>query len=155
MTDSIVVRPARLEEIDDLTGICMRSKAHWGYDAAFMRNSRDALTVKSGRIAGGDVLVAELAGEPVGVAAIAPDDDGFEIELFFVDPGAMGHGVGTRLFRALAAHADARGISRLIILSDPNAAPFYEKMGARKIGSAPSESIPGRSLPLYEIDLGN
>ena len=71
-----------------------------------------------------------------------------------LSPGDMGHGVGKRLFGALVAHARACGIARLTILSDPNAAAFYEKMGARQIGSAPSDAVPGRSLPLYEIDLG-
>ena len=42
---------------------------------------------------------------------------------------------------------------RLTILSDPYAAGFYERNGARLIGEAPSDAIPGRSLPLYEIKL--
>ncbi|MCP4316798.1 MAG: GNAT family N-acetyltransferase [Hyphomicrobiales bacterium] len=154
MADVIVIRPATMEEIETLSAICMRSKAHWGYDEAFMQSSRDALSVKPERIEAGDVLVAELDGTPAGVAAIAPDEDGFEIDLFFVDPPAMGHGTGVRLFQALTAHARARGIASLTILSDPNAASFYERMGARRIGSAPSDAIPGRTLPLYEIDTG-
>lgn len=149
----VAVRKARQDEREALTAICQRSKAHWGYDEAFMRRSRGALTVKAERIESGDVLVAELDGAPLGVAAIAPDDEHYEIELFFVDPQAMGHGVGTHLFGALVQHARARGISKLTILSDPNAAQFYEKMGAVKTGSAPSDAIPGRSLPLYEIDV--
>ncbi len=31
------VRPARSGEAVSLTALCLRSKAHWGYDAAFMR----------------------------------------------------------------------------------------------------------------------
>ena len=42
---------------------------------------------------------------------------------------------------------------RLTILADPHAAGFYERNGARQIGEAPSDAIPGRSLPLYEIML--
>ena len=38
-------------------------------------------------------------------------------------------------------------------LADVNAAPFYERMGARFLRNAPSDAIPGRSLPLYEYDL--
>jgi len=37
--------------------------------------------------------------------------------------------------------------------ADPNAAPFYERMGARFVRNAPSDAIPGRTLPLYEYDL--
>jgi hypothetical protein len=41
----------------------------------------------------------------------------------------------------------------LAILSDPNAAPFYERMGAVPAGDAPSDAIPGRRLPLLHLDL--
>ncbi len=149
----ITIRPAKSSEIDTLTALCIRSKAHWGYDRVFMDKSRDALTVKPGRVEAGDVLVAELRGAVAAVAAIAPDEDGFEIELFFVDPPAMGHGVGARLFQALIRHAKEQGIPSLSILSDPQAAPFYEKMGARRIGSAPSDAIPGRTLPLLRVTI--
>jgi hypothetical protein len=36
-----------------------------------------------------------------------------------------------------------------VIQGDPNAAEFYQRCGARKIGERPSASIPGRVLPLY------
>ncbi|WP_136657856.1 GNAT family N-acetyltransferase [Nitratireductor sp. XY-223] len=147
----ITVRPARREEAESLSALCHRSKAHWGYDKRFMEFSRDALTVDPERIAGGWVLVAELDGVPAGVAAIGPDGDGFEIDQFFTDPDMMGKGVGARLFVALLDLARARGIERLSILSDPNAAGFYERMGARHVGSAPSDAVPGRTLPLLEI----
>ena len=41
----------------------------------------------------------------------------------------------------------------MLIQGDPHADAFYCAMGARKIGSKASESIPGRELPLYNIDL--
>ncbi|WP_419907219.1 GNAT family N-acetyltransferase [Hoeflea sp.] len=145
------IRPARHEEADLLTELCHRSKAHWGYDDRFMEQSRQALTVNSERIAEGWVLVAERGGRLEGVAAIGPDEDGFEIDLFFIDPDAMGKGVGTRLFKALLDLARSRGIARLAILSDPNAAAFYERMGAQPVGNAPSDAIPGRVLPLFEM----
>ena len=41
----------------------------------------------------------------------------------------------------------------MTILADPNAAAFYQRMGARFLQDAPSDAIPGRTLPLYELDL--
>ena len=52
-----------------------------------------------------------------------------------------------------SAEARRRDAKRLTILADPYAAGFYERNGARLIGEAPSDAIPGRSLPLYEIKL--
>jgi hypothetical protein len=39
------------------------------------------------------------------------------------------------------------------IEADPHAEAFYLGRGARCVGTAPSGSIPGRMLPLLEIDL--
>jgi hypothetical protein len=36
-------------------------------------------------------------------------------------------------------------------LADPNAARFYERSGAVRIGKPPSDAVPGRLLPPYEI----
>ena len=48
------------------------------------------------------------------------------------------------------------GCRRLTILSDAYAAAFYERNGAIRFGVAPSDAVPGRMLPLFEIrlDLG-
>ena len=56
-----------------------------------------------------------------------------------------------RVRPARIGEARRRGATRLTILADPNAAAFYERNGARKIGMAPSDAIPGRFVPLYEI----
>ena len=42
-----------------MTALCIRSKAHWGYDAQFMRQAETALTVSKAMIDAGGVLVAE------------------------------------------------------------------------------------------------
>jgi hypothetical protein len=40
--------------------------------------------------------------------------------------------------------------SGLTILADPNAAGFYERNGAVRLGEAHSGAVPGRLLPLYD-----
>ena len=55
----LAIRWARVGEAETLTALCVRSKAHWGYDAAFMRMSAAALTVSEADIAAGRVLVAD------------------------------------------------------------------------------------------------
>ncbi|MGE5152262.1 MAG: GNAT family N-acetyltransferase [Rhodospirillaceae bacterium] len=128
----------------------MRSKAHWGYDDAFMRRSAASLTVSDADIVEGRVLVAERQGLVFGVARVEPDG---ELGLMFVDPRTINRGVGRALFDAAVVLARGLGAKRMAILADPNAAPFYERMGARFVSHAPSDSIPGRTLPLYEYDL--
>jgi GNAT superfamily N-acetyltransferase len=150
----VAVRPARAGEAATLTALCVRSKAHWGYDAEFMRLSRDAITMAEKDISAGRVLVAvDAANQTIGLVRIEPDAEMAELGLMFVDPPAMGGGAGRMLFEAAARLARSLGARRMTILADPNAAPFYERMGARFVRNAPSDAIPGRTLPFYEYDL--
>jgi GNAT superfamily N-acetyltransferase len=150
VASDISVRSARVGESDSLTALCVRSKAHWGYDEAFMRLSQASLTVSEAEIVERRVLVAERQGLVFGVARVEPDG---ELGLLFVDPRTINRGVGRALFEAAVALARRLGAKRMAILADPNAAPFYERMGARLVSQAPSDAIPGRMLPLYEYDL--
>jgi GNAT superfamily N-acetyltransferase len=155
MTD-LKIRAARAEEAGALTALCKRSKAHWGYDADFMRLSDAALTIAPDFIAQGGVLAAEDAsGRLLGVASIAPMEEGgvFDLVHLFIEPDFIKSGLGRALFDAAATLARARAGRILTILADPNAAGFYRRMGARDLGDAPSDSIPGRTLPLLAYDL--
>jgi GNAT superfamily N-acetyltransferase len=144
------IRPARPEEDAALTDLCCRSKAHWGYDAALMALFRPQITVTAEAIRAQPVLVCEDA-YLLGVAAL--DVAKADLALMFVAPEAIGRGVGRALWAAIVAAARAHGSARLTIESDPNAAPFYERMGAVRIGGRASTLVPGRVLPLYAYDI--
>ena len=149
-----VIRPARAGEAEGLTPLCVRSKAHWGYDAAFMQLSAATLVVRAGDIAAGRVLVAtDDADTPVAVACVVPEGETADLDLLFVDPPAMGGGAGRALFAASVELARRLGARTLTILADPHAAAFYERVGALFVRNAVSDAIPGRVLPLYEYDL--
>lgn len=148
------IRKAQTGESGSLTALSVRSKAHWGYDAAFMNKSAAALAVSEADIAAGHVLVAlDAAGQAIGVAAVVPEGETADLDMMFVDPPAIGWGAGRALFASAVALARSLGAVRMTILADPNAAPFYERMGAHFLRNAPSDAIPGRTLPLYEYDL--
>jgi GNAT superfamily N-acetyltransferase len=150
VASDVSIRAARPGEAEALTALSVRSKAHWGYDAAFMKMSQASLTVSDADIASGRVLVAERQSLLFGVAKVEPDG---ELGMLFVDPLALSRGVGRVLFDAAVVLARRLGAKRMAILADPNAAPFYERMGARFVSHAPSDAVPGRTLPLYEYDL--
>src|SRR6266851_4021990 len=95
----LAVRPAKAGEAPGLTALCLRSKAHWAYDAEFMRRCVPSLTVSEESIAQGRVLVAtDESGRAVGTASVMPDGDDAELGLMFVDPAAIGSGIGRTLF---------------------------------------------------------
>jgi N-acetylglutamate synthase-like GNAT family acetyltransferase len=85
-----------------------------------------------------------------GVVALAPSDEPGALDLnkLFVEPRHIRGGVGHALFAHALAEARRRGAERLTILADPNAAGFYERNGAVRIGEAPSDAVPGPSAPL-------
>jgi N-acetylglutamate synthase-like GNAT family acetyltransferase len=150
------IRPARIEEKSELSGLCVRSKAVWGYDETFMALARAALQVRPEHIDAGNVWVATAAdGSIAGMVALGPSDQPrtLDLEKLFVAPQRIRSGVGRMLLAYAMAEARRRGARRLTILSDPYAAAFYERNGAIRIGAAPSDAVPGRMLPLFEIRL--
>jgi len=99
------------------------------------------------------IAVADIDGEPIGVAQLDIADDQAELLKLFVEPRALRQGAGTALFAWAANIAKEMGARRLIIEADPDAAPFYRKMGACDVGQAPSGSVPGRVLPKLALSL--
>jgi GNAT superfamily N-acetyltransferase len=145
-----------LKKPPELSELCVRSKAVWGYDETFMALTRAALEVRPEDIDAGDVWVATAAdGSIAGMVALGPSDQPrtLDLEKLFVAPQRIRAGVGRVLLAHAMAEAKRRGARRLTILSDLYAAAFYERNGAIRIGLAPSDAIPGRMLPLFEIRL--
>jgi GNAT superfamily N-acetyltransferase len=125
----------------------MRSKALWGYDDAFMAQCLAELTVQPATIEAGEVWVAEADGRILGMVEVVPHEAKAELHMIFVEPGEVRSGVGRALMRHAEGRARAHGAQRLELDADPNAVPFYARMGMRVVGESPSGSIPGRMLP--------
>lgn len=152
MTDSITIREARPREAGQLSALALRSKAYWGYPPELLALWRDELRFTPEYIESHDVFVACRAGEIVGVVAVVLDDLTADIGHLWVDPDRVGNGVGRRLFDRAIAAAKGAGARVVVIESDPNAEPFYLRMGAKRDGSVPSTPA-GRELPrlVYEL----
>lgn len=148
----MVIRDARPDEREALGALALRSKAHWGYDAEFMERCRDELTVTADQI--DSIRVIERGGEVLGFYGISDlGDRRAELDYLFVEPSAIGTGLGRALIEHAITRAVTAGFAELVIHGDPNALPFYRAAGAIEIGEAPSASIPGRTLPLLAIAL--
>ena len=142
------VRLARPGEEDALTALSLRSKAFWGYDESFLEACRPELTLRAADIEAGRVGVVDgREGAPVGVAEVFREGDQALLNKLFVDPDVMRRGVGRELFIWACLKAQEMGLDEMVIDADPDAVPFYRRMGAQFHGSAPSGSIPGRKLP--------
>ena len=130
LTGPMDVRAARPDEAEALSGLIMRSKAYWGYDEAFLAGCRDELRLRPDEVVERRTVVAERDGVVLGVATLEGDPPDGEIGLLFVEPDAMGRGVGRSLYRRVMAEAGRLGFTLATIDSDPNAVEFYLAMGA-------------------------
>ena len=148
------IRPLTEGELEEASALCLRSKAHWGYDAAFMAACRDELSLRAADLVDGLSVGLRNENARLGVAQVIGQNRSWELEKLFVDPRAMGKGIGSQLFAWAVAAVESRGGETLSIDADPQAADFYRRMGAEDAGYAPSLSIPGRSLPRlrYRLD---
>ncbi|MDQ1041967.1 GNAT superfamily N-acetyltransferase [Streptomyces sp. V4I2] len=152
---SMRIRAARPEEATALSELALRSKGHWGYDEDFLARCREELTLQPEEVEQRRTAVAEHQGQVIGFVTVQGDPPDGELGMLFVDPPAIGGGVGRLLFEHALAVARAQGFTRLEIGADPYAEPFYRAMGATRLGTVPSGSIPGRKLPLMTIDPGH
>ncbi|UUT35550.1 GNAT family N-acetyltransferase [Microbacterium elymi] len=150
---SVRIGAPRHGEAAEISALALRSKAHWGYDEAFLEACRDELTYTEDDCRSGDVIVARGDTELIGFAVVRGLGQEGELSALFVDPPRIGTGVGGALLMCAIELARGRGMTRLVIDADPGAEPFYRHAGARRIGRVPSGSIPGRFLPQLELRL--
>ena len=149
----IRLRDVRLDEIESLSQLCLRSKAVWGYDDAFMAACRAELTLHPADLQSTHLQAAAAETALVGLVQIKVVGQDADLLKLFVEPGRLKSGVGRMLLGWATARARSLHALRMIIEADPDAVPFYQRMGAHLAGSAASGSIPGRRLPRLILDL--
>lgn len=149
----IIIRPAQPVDLEAASALCRRSKAHWGYDAAFMEACRDELTLRPEQLDTDYIALAFAEEQMVGVAHVEIAAGYAELEKLFVEPGIIGSGIGRKLFEWAVRIAVEKGAPEMHVTADPQATGFYERIGFVRVGEEPSGSIPGRMLATYTMDL--
>lgn len=150
---SVMIRPASLEEAQTLTQIALDAKRHWGYPEDWIKHWEADLTVSPEFIRDNQVYVYEREGDVLGFYALCINRHKAELEHMWVTPAAIGTGIGKELFLDAMERAAALEVREIEISADPNAAGFYERMGASQIGETDG-SIDGqvRKLPRLRIE---
>ena len=111
------------------------------------------LTVTPTYLAKAQTFVYGTSGRVLGFYGFLTDTT-TQLDYMFVEPECFGSGIGRALFEHALQTAQGQGVLKLVIPSDPGAAGFYQTMGAQRIAETPSESIPGRMLPTFQIIIG-
>ena len=148
-----MIRQAKVEEAGVLTKIALEAKRYWGYPEHWIKHWEADLTITAQFIRDNHVYVAEGDGEVRGFYALCVDGDEAELEHMWVTPDSIGTGIGKELFLDAMERAAALEVRGVEISADPNAAGFYERMGAKQIGEvdSPIDGQP-RKLPRLKIE---
>ena len=141
------LRAPRVDELDRLSGLCLRAKAVWGYEAEMLERFRRELTLSEDGVREDAIVVADDLRGIAGVVEVSFDGDVAVLEKLFVEPARFGEGTGNLMYVWACRVAQGRGARELVIDADPGAAAFYERMGAERAGEAESGSVSGRFLP--------
>jgi|SRR4030095_7390650 N-acetylglutamate synthase-like GNAT family acetyltransferase len=148
-----MIRPASISEAAALSQIALDAKRYWGYPESWIERWESDLTVTPEFINHNQVFVAESDGEIRGFYALSLEGAKAELEHMWVRPQYIGTGVGKELFLDAMDRAAAMSVREVGISADPNAAGFYERMGATRVGETDA-SIDGqnRKLPRLKIE---
>ncbi len=126
-----------------LRAIARAAKGHWGYDPQRVADWAASIEFPPDE----QLIVAEH-----GWAAVVPRGEVAWLDDLWVEPAAMGRGLGRELFERAAAAARAAGCVRMEWEAEPHALGFYERMGAVYVrDSEPSEW--GRVLAVMGVSL--
>ena len=148
------IRQALPSEVEQLSKLAFRSKAHWGYSDRFMQACLEELTIDKCYIENNPTFVIEDARNIIGFYSLEHiSASEVELSFLFVDPDLIGKGYGRKLMMHAQEKARHLGYSKMIIQGDPNAERFYRSAGGLLVGTKKSASIPNRELPIFCINL--
>lgn len=142
---------AKPQDAEALTAIAHAAKRHWSYRESWIAAWREILTMRPDFIAGNAAYCAIEQDRILGFYVLTREDDGIHLDHLWIQPIAMGRGIGRALFKHATAEAKTLGFNLIRIEADPNAEGFYKRMGATRVGTSVSQ-VEGerRELPLLE-----
>jgi GNAT superfamily N-acetyltransferase len=156
------IRKASVSDSPTLTCIAFEAKKTWNYPDHYFEIWKNELTISEEYIQSNMVYLIEFEGVTAGFYSLAVNpadqffgevfvEQGWWLDHMFIIPQFQKLGIGSLFMKHLTSFCSEKRITLLRIFVDPNAAGFYEKMGAKKIRSSKS-SIPGREIPVYQLD---
>jgi GNAT superfamily N-acetyltransferase len=145
------LRRALPAEAGALSDLAIAAMASHGYGPELLAGWRTDLTVTSAQLRSLDVWTAWVAGELAGWGATAAWGRRCRLEHLWIVPARQRQGIGRILLHHLMAEAGAAGWTELEIESEPLAADFYLRCGARVAGV--KRLTDGRQLPLFVLPL--
>ncbi len=135
--DSTITRIRRATAADapTLEAVQARSSTHWGYPPGYFDWAPNALDIPASYVTDNPVYALVTGDRILGFYGLTKEDGVLVLDKLFVDRDAIGKGHGRRLWIHAVETARLLGYHDITIGSDPNAASFYQSMGAEWLGS--------------------
>ena len=134
-----------------LRELALRSKAHWGYPSELIDAWRERCPVNAAYLAAYQLHVFECDAAVAGFFSFVQRDGRVWLEHFWLDPAYIGRGLGRQMWHTAIDVGGRSGNVSFEIEADPNAAGFYEAMGAVRTGAISSSLDARRLLPLLRF----
>lgn len=150
MTSAVTVRPATLDDLDDLTALEAEAFPLDPWSANLVGEGVD------GRLPTVSWLVAEHADGFAGYAVVSVVDVDAELQRIAVPGDQRGRGIAADLMAAVLAHARAEGASRLLLeVREDNMAALalYARHGLIELGRRPRYYRDGTTALVLARDL--
>jgi GNAT superfamily N-acetyltransferase len=145
----VLIRDARAAEQRSLIELQRRASLHSEAYREQLLAHPDAVELPVEQIEDGLVRVAELGDDVVGFAVLLrPTRGACELDGLFVEPAHMGAGVGRALTEDARRIARERRAARIEVVANPEAVPFYQRLGFTGAEPAPTRFGPARRMRL-------
>lgn len=139
----ITRRTPRPDEASILTGLCLRSKAVWGHDAAFMEACREELTILPRTMLSSYFQVADIGCHLAGVVQVTVNGDTAELDKLFIEPSGLRAGTGSVLLEWAMNKARENG-----------ATAAADRGPSGRIGVLPAQGRHRRGHRPFRLDTG-
>ncbi|MFB9079146.1 GNAT family N-acetyltransferase [Flavobacterium procerum] len=147
------IQKAKIEDHICLTEITKKSKAYWGYSEEQIEKWTNSLTITEEYIKQNPVFNLIDENQIIGYYSyLTLEKNQVKLDNLFILPEYIGKGFGSFLMNDFLKKMRNEKTSKIILDSEPNAEPFYKKIGFIKIGEFET-SIKNRFMPIMEMNL--
>jgi GNAT superfamily N-acetyltransferase len=142
---------AQAQDSATLKKIAIAAKSYWDYPDELIAQWAQTPIITPESIAADPVFKACTGDSEIGWYRLLNCPGAVILEDLWLLPAYIGKGIGRALFEHAVDQARRSGAQNIELDADPNAAPFYTKMGCRVIGETLSEW--GRTIPRMRYSL--
>lgn len=129
------IRAARVGEDGLLSDLAFRSSLeHWNYPPEFMDWEPEAIAITPDFLTERITNLLEVDGRIVGFYVLSGEAPQMELSRMMIEPDMIGKGYGRLLWDHAVETARSHGVRLITLDADPNAEPFYQRMGAVTTG---------------------